>query len=76
MLMMLSKKSGARLKIADSIQSDAFREIFGRTVIYGEDEMTLEAYIRTLETDSEFDIEYYCPEKGMLVPNSVRRYPL
>ena len=25
--------------------------------------MTLEAYIRTLETDSEFDIEYYCPEK-------------
>ena len=42
---------------------EGFREIFGRTVIYGEDEMTLEAYIRTLETDSEFDIEYYCPEK-------------
>ena len=55
---------------------EGFREIFGRTVIYGEDEMTLEAYIRTLETDSEFDIEYYCPEKGMLVPSSVRRYPL
>ena len=42
---------------------EGFREIFGRTVICGEDEMTLEAYIRTLETDSEFDIEYYCPEK-------------
>ena len=42
---------------------EGFREIFGRTVICGEDEMTLETYIRTLETDSEFDIEYYCPEK-------------
>ena len=55
---------------------EGFREIFGRTVICGEDEMTLETYIRTLESDSEFDIEYYCLEKGMLVPNSVRRYPL
>jgi len=35
---------------------EGFREIFGRTVICGEDEMTLETYIRTLETDSEFDI--------------------
>ena len=42
---------------------EGFREIFGRTVICGEDEMTLETYIRILESDSEFDIEYYCPEK-------------